>query len=112
MPLLQITTNQPGGNDEERLDRLSREVADLLGKPEQYVMINLAHNPSMRFAGSGEPLAYAELKSLGLPEQDSPRLSERLCSLISDLFDVPVARIYIEFSSPPRHLWGWNATTF
>ncbi|MEW8510880.1 MAG: hypothetical protein AB2608_08600 [Candidatus Thiodiazotropha sp.] len=25
---------------------------------------------------------------------------------------IPAERVYIEFSSAERHLWGWNATTF
>ena len=25
---------------------------------------------------------------------------------------IPPERIYIEFSSPARHMWGWNSRTF
>ncbi len=112
MPLLQITTNQEKPTDRHSLEKLSQETAALLGKPEQYVMLNLIRNPLMLFAGSDEPLAYVELKSLGLPEQETPRLSEALCGLLSTHLNVPAERIYIEFSNPPRHMWGWNASTF
>ena len=112
MPLIQVTTNQAEGISETHLQRISKEIAALLGKPEQYVMVNLNHSPHMYFAGSGAPLAYVELKSLGLPEQETVHLSQALCGLLSELFAIPEPRIYIEFSSPPRHLWGWNSSTF
>ncbi len=114
MPLIQLTTNRPL-DDTDRdafLAMLSTTVAKTLGKPEQYVMVNLTINRNMLFAGSAEPLAYVELKSLGLPEEDTKRFSAQLSDIISDRLGVPAARIYIEFSSPPRHMWGWNGATF
>jgi len=91
---------------------LSTRLAELLGKPESYIMVALEDGTSMLFAGSDEPLAYLELKSLGLPEEHSAELSKGLCDLINRELEIPVERIYIEFSSPPRHLWGWNGATF
>lgn len=84
----------------------------MLGKPENYVMVILQTNPAMLFAGSDEPLAYLELKSLGLPEDKTADFSSRLCTLVSELLGVAPERTYIEFSSPARHCWGWNHSTF
>ncbi len=111
MPLLSIETNQPLDH-QETLKILSSEVADLLGKPESYVMVKYEHNPDMLFAGSNKPLAHLKLKSLGLPENSAANFSARLCALMESRFDVPADRTYIEFASPERHLWGWNSTTF
>ncbi len=114
MPLLKIQTNQ--SLDAERRARLleaaSRDLAEILGKPERYIMVILECNPDMRFAGSDEPLAYLELKSIGLPEGRTTELSQALCGLIGKHADVPAERIYIEFSDAARHLWGWNSGTF
>lgn len=114
MPLLSISTNQtvPGNQRDAVLKRTSSLVAEMLGKPESYVMVMLNDNASMLFAGSDEPLACLELKSLGLPEGDTGRLSEQLCDLMNSELGVPVDRVYIEFSSPERHMWGWNQGTF
>ncbi len=113
MPLLSIETNQkPLDPPDAFLQTASLAVANLLGKPEQYVMVRLRHNATMRFAGSDEPTALLELKSLALPEQHTARFSQALCELIEKELKVPASRIYIEFSNPERHMWGWNGGTF
>ena len=114
MPLIAIDTNVslPDAGRLELLRTISGTVAETLGKPERYVMVKLEHNPDMLFAGSDAPLAYLELKSIGLPEDRTPGLSKILCDLVSSSLDIPADRIYIEFSNAPRHLWGWNGGTF
>ncbi len=111
MPLLSIETNQaPKSSD--TLSIISKKVASMLDKPESYLMLKYEKNTNMLFAGSNEPLAHIKVKSLGLAEDQTSKYSSELCQLIQDHFDVPVDRVYIEFSNPPRHLWGWNSTTF
>lgn len=114
MPLLKIQTNK--AIDEGTAKTLTRDasasVAELLGKPERYVMVSLEHNTHMLFGGSDEPLAYLELKSIGLPESRTGELSSQLCHLLSTSLGVPADRIYIEFADAPRHMWGWNSGTF
>ena len=114
MPLLQITTNKTLSDTEQQtiVKDLSASVASMLGKPENYVMVILQTNPAMSFAGPDSPLAYLELKSLGLPEDKTADFSSALCSLVNEHLSVPQDRTYIEFSSPPRHFWGWNNSTF
>lgn len=112
MPLLTIETNVEPNDSAEVIAACSAAVAEMLGKPESYVMVALRHNPAMSFAGNTEPLAYLELKSLGLPETRTEAFSSILCQLIQEHFGIAPARSYIEFSSPPRHMWGWNSTTF
>jgi phenylpyruvate tautomerase PptA (4-oxalocrotonate tautomerase family) len=114
MPLLRITTNQPV--DDEQLKAVlkiaSATVAEMLGKPERYVMVDFVHNPHMIFSGSSATTAYLELKSIGLPEDRTGDFSKMLCQLMQQQMQIPEERIYIEFSSAERHLWGWNAATF
>jgi phenylpyruvate tautomerase PptA (4-oxalocrotonate tautomerase family) len=114
MPLLKITTNQ--SLEQERMGELlkqaSASVAAMLGKPERYVMISIEHNPRMLFAGSDEALAYLELKSIGLPDDQTKQISHALCQLMEQQLGVRAERVYIEFSAAERHLWGWNSSTF
>jgi phenylpyruvate tautomerase PptA (4-oxalocrotonate tautomerase family) len=84
----------------------------MLGKPESYVMLTLERNPDMLFAGSNDPLAYLELKSIGLPASRTREFSAQLCELVGSELDIPSDRIYIEFSDVERGLWGWNGKTF
>ena len=112
MPLLKIETNAQPATPQAVITDFSAAVASMLGKPESYVMVTLQHNPSMLFGGNDEPLAYLQLKSLGLPEDRTAEFSTTLCDLAEKHLGVTAARTYIEFSSPPRHMWGWNSTTF
>jgi len=84
----------------------------MLGKPESYVLVSYRHNPHMMFAGNREPLAYLELKSLGLPENDCALFAKKLCTLCEELLGVSTQRVYIEFKNGERHLWGWDKRTF
>jgi phenylpyruvate tautomerase PptA (4-oxalocrotonate tautomerase family) len=114
MPLLRITTNQ--SVDDEKLKALlkiaSATVAEMLGKPERYVMVDFVHNPHMIFSGTSATTAYLELKSIGLPVDRTGDFSKLLCQLMQQQMQIPEERIYIEFSSAERHLWGWNSATF
>jgi phenylpyruvate tautomerase PptA (4-oxalocrotonate tautomerase family) len=114
MPLLKIQSNQ--SLDDARANQLvsaaSKLVAEQLGKPERYVMVALEPPVPMSFAGSTDPLAYLELKSVGLPQDKTPALSAALCGLINEQMGIDPQRVYIEFADAPRAMWGWNNATF
>ncbi len=114
MPLLRIQTNRPmdASTQKSLISRASLAVADMLGKPERYVMVSIEHNPAMLFGGSDEPLAYLELKSIGLPESGTRDFSQTLATLLNEELGLPADRIYIEFADAPRAMWGWNGGTF
>lgn len=114
MPLLKIQTNQTISEPSRYnlLQQASATIAELLGKPERYVMVSLEPNPHMLFAGTAEPLAYLELKSIGLPQEHTRELSASLCRLMTEHLGIPPDRVYIEFADAPRPLWGWNSGTF
>jgi phenylpyruvate tautomerase PptA (4-oxalocrotonate tautomerase family) len=114
MPTLIIQTNVeiPSERRKVILEAISASVAEQLGKPESYVMVVLRTNPDMIFGADDSPMAYLELKSLGLPEDRTSALSKTFCGLMDKHFGIPPRRTYIEFASPPRHLFGWNSGTF
>ena len=114
MPLVSITTNSPhfAERQNDLLSSLSSTMSAMLGKSERFVMVKAEHNPAMLFGGTKAPLAYVELKSIGLPEAQVKNFSSELCRVIADELEVFPDRIYIEFTDAPRHLWGWNGGTF
>ena len=114
MPYLNIQTNADLVPEQQTklLDQASQLVAGLLDKPESYVMVALQACVAMRFGGGDAPLAYLELKSLGLPRARTAELSAALSELIEQALGIPAARVYIEFSDPDRSMWGWNGGTF
>ena len=114
MPYVNVRTNKTVSPDLKKklLSALSLRLADELGKPERYVMAEISGDANLVFAGSDEPTAYVELKSIGLSETQTQPLSSVICSLLSESLGVPSDRIYIEFINAPRKFWGWNQSTF
>ena len=114
MPFLKIQTSTELAETAARslASRASSLVASQLGKPERYVMVSVENNPAMQFAGSTDPLAYLELKSIGLPESSTGDVSRALCELVTSETGIKPERIYIEFADAARKMWGWNGSTF
>ena len=114
MPFLRIQTNHALPEQDARglASKASALVAGQLGKPERYVMVSVENNPAMQFAGTDAPLAYLELKSIGLPEDRTGELSSALCQLMTTQTGIEAERVYIEFSNAARNMWGWNNSTF
>jgi phenylpyruvate tautomerase PptA (4-oxalocrotonate tautomerase family) len=114
VPYLTIQTNRNFDSDvtEPLLRQASQTVAELLGKSENYVMVALPPAVPMLFAGSDEPAAYLELKSIGLPQDSTTACSNALCALVNKHLGIAQDRIYIEFANAERSMWGWNGKTF
>ena len=112
MPLLELTTNTSIDDCQHIAQQASKLTAEILGKPESYVMVKIQPEQALIFAGTDEPAAHVKLKSLGLAEDSTADFSEKICSFISSQLNINSARIYIEFASPERHMWGWDGKTF
>lgn len=114
MPLLKIQTNVPvaAGAGETLVIEASRSVAEMLGKPESYVMVTLEPTATMAFAGTTLPQAYLELKSIGLPQGRTAALSKTLCEIMTETLGIPADRVYIEFADAQGSMWGWSGRTF
>lgn len=114
MPYISVQTNvhlEPA-DKVELMKKISSELSLLLKKPEDYVMVGLIAGAELIFAGTDEPAAYVELKSIRLPESETEHLSEQVCQMLASELGVPAGRIYIEFIDIPGRFWGWNNSTF
>jgi phenylpyruvate tautomerase PptA (4-oxalocrotonate tautomerase family) len=114
MPYLKIQTNVKVAEKEipEILRSASKLIASKLGKPEDYVMVQLIPGQFLIFARNDDPCAFVELKSLGLSEHQGDVLSDTICGFLQESLKISPARIYIEMASHPPKLWGWNSETF
>jgi phenylpyruvate tautomerase PptA (4-oxalocrotonate tautomerase family) len=114
MPYLKIQTNQSLDESTQNalLKKASATVSAQLGKPLDYVMVAIDPPRPMMFAGSDEPTAYLELKSIGLSSANTTDFSAALCKLVAGELSIDKNRIYIEFSNSERSMWGWNGATF
>ena len=114
MPYFSIETNQtvdPASN-QDLMKKTSAFIAELLGKPESYVMIAIKPGTPLIFSGSDEPAAFVRLKSIGLPKERCTEFSEKICSYVEQELEVPPERVFIDFKVLERDLFGWNGKTF
>jgi phenylpyruvate tautomerase PptA (4-oxalocrotonate tautomerase family) len=112
MPTLSISSNVDIQDADALAVQASKLVAEMLGKPEMYVMVLVKPNCTLYFGGTNDPAALLSLHSLGLPGAQIKSYSEKLCSFINQHLKIPEDRVYINFESPERSHWGWNSTTF
>lgn len=114
MPLLHLTTNAPlsGAGQPALAAALSKAVSELIGKPEDYVMISLQPG-TLLMGGTSEPAGFADVRSIGgLSPDVNRRLSERIGELLQEHLDIPRDRVYLNFTDVARTHWGWNGSTF
>ena len=111
MPFIQINTSTKSIFDNDLLQKeVSQMVANLTGKPENYVMTMIKSNSQMTFAGSDEPCCFIKIKSIG--SLNPSLMSKSLCALISSKTNIKANRIYLEFIDVKASNWGYNNSTF
>ena len=112
MPFIQINTSSKSVVENEDLLQkdISKLVADLTGKPENYVMTLIKLDNRMTFAGSDEPCCFIQVKSIGSLNPSS--MSRSLCDLIASKTNININRVYIEFTDVKSSNWGFNGSTF
>ena len=85
-------------------------IADLTGKPENYVMTMFQKDSQMTFGGSDEPCCFIKVESIGSLKPSE--MSKSLCELIVSKTNISMNRIYINFVDVKASNWGFNGTTF
>lgn len=115
MPCLNVSTNVnlEGVDTSAILAEASKSVANIIGKPEAYVMVVLKGSVPMAFGGTQEPAAYGELVSIGGLNPDvNKKLSAGIASILESKLSVPKSRFYLKFYDSKRSDFGWNGSTF
>ncbi|BDQ33158.1 phenylpyruvate tautomerase MIF-related protein [Pseudodesulfovibrio portus] len=112
MPFIKVETNIGIDDPAAYTKALSALAADMLGKPESYVMAVLEADKNLFFGGTDAPAAYVTLDSIGLPEARTSDFSAAICAFLEDALKIPANRIYIAFGTIQRNLFGWDSGTF
>jgi phenylpyruvate tautomerase len=114
MPYLSIFTNArvADARQSELLAAASRVVASQLGKPESYVMVSMVAGQRLAFAGSEEPAAFLELRSIRFPDAKRSSLCTELTDLIAEFCGIARDRIFLVMADVDAKLWGHDGKTF
>ncbi|MBG0789211.1 MAG: hypothetical protein H0S80_01805 [Desulfovibrionaceae bacterium] len=112
MPFIKVETNVAVSDASACTRRLSALAADMLGKPESYVLAVLEPEKHLLFGGSDDPAAYVTLDSFSPPEARTGEFSAAICAFMEGELKVPGNRVYIVFGVIERHLFSWGSRTF
>ena len=113
MPYLAITTNVPlAAECESALAAVvSKILAAELKKPQSRVMVSVQPARVLRFAGSEEPAAFLDLKSIGLPN-DLGDVSLALTKTVECHIGIPANRVFIAFADISPSRWAHEGDTY
>ena len=119
MPALNITTNSLKLRDanegfNEPIRKLGDEVAKAVGKPREYVAVNVIYNQFMDFAGDSKtPLALCTFTSIGnIDLEHNTAVSAAVAAFLDAELGVPPTRHYVAFTDYPRENMGYMGATF
>jgi phenylpyruvate tautomerase PptA (4-oxalocrotonate tautomerase family) len=114
MPLLRLETSAALPEDKRKalLASLSTAVAEIIGKPGQYVMV-AASQAAMVMSGKAGDAAFVDIRSIGgLNDDVNRKLSQQVCKLVNDSLGISPDRVYLNFTDVEDSNWGWNGSTF
>ena len=111
MPYLNIKTNQVI-ESKNVISEISSFISQLLNKPERVMMVSLATNISMIFAGQSAPTAFVQIKSIGLTAEQSKEIAPKMNTFLGSVLNVPEDRIYIDMQNIDRKMFAFNGNTF
>lgn len=114
MPLLKLETTSVLSEEKRAalLASLSKTVAGIIGKPEQYVMVT-AGQAAILMSGQADEAAFVDIRSIGgLTGEVNRKLSKQICQLLDDSLGITPDRVYLNFAEVAAHDWGWNGSTF
>ena len=114
MPLLKLETTVPLPEEKGKplVAALSKAVAGMIGKPEQYVMITVGQS-AMLMSGKAGDAAFVDIRSIGgLNGETNRKLSQQVCKLLKESLGIAPDRVYLNFTDVEAGNWGWNGSTF
>ena len=114
MPLLKLETTVSLAEEKGKplLAALSKAVAAVTGKPEQYVMVTVSHS-AILMSGKAGDAAFVDVRGIGgLKGETNRQLSQQICKLLKDSLGIAPDRVYLNFTKVEAGNWGWNGSTF
>ncbi|XP_077434900.1 macrophage migration inhibitory factor [Vanacampus margaritifer] len=114
MPMFVVNTNVAKGSvPTALLTEATEELAKAMGKPAQYIAVQINPDQMMMFGAKGDPCALCSLHSIGkIGASQNKQYSKLLCGLLNKHLGVSPDRIYINFVDMEASNVAWNNSTF
>ncbi|CAF1602163.1 unnamed protein product [Rotaria sp. Silwood1] len=84
----------------------------LLPEDVRYVIVHVSGGQKLLFAGTNDPAALMELTSIGLPTNQTAKISKEIMSLFEEKLNISADRMYLKFTNVTGNMMGWNKGTF
>ncbi|KAJ3684094.1 hypothetical protein LUZ61_013258 [Rhynchospora tenuis] len=100
MPCLNLSTNVnlDGVDTSAILAEATRVVADVIDKPQNYVMVVLKGSVPICFGGTEQPAAYGELVSIGgIDPVTNKKICAGIATILSKKLSIPKSRFFLLF---------------
>jgi phenylpyruvate tautomerase PptA (4-oxalocrotonate tautomerase family) len=113
MPFINVkTTEVIDEARQEVMDAELRRIAkECLGKGENWVMTAYEPQATLSFQGSGEAVAYVEVKCYGEPSASgADRMTGQVCAMLEQTLHISPNRVYVSYFG--TNIWGWNGGNF
>ena len=111
MPYIKTSTNV--NIDEIKLSNIKSKMGEalrLMGKTEDWLMLEFNDNAKMFFKGNGNnPIAFLDVKVLG-SVNNSDAMTQELTNIISNELSIAPNNIYISYQGYSD--WGYNGSNF
>lgn len=87
------------------------KAIELIGKSENWLMIEFRDNCHLYFKGNDAPSAIVEIELLGKASDSAyDKLTQKLTEIVEKELDIPKDRIYVKYSEFEH--WGYSGFNF
>ena len=110
MPYIRTSTNVK--IDDNKLNIIKSKYGEairVMGKSEDWLMLEFSDTSSMFFKGNNIPIAFIDVKVLG-SVNGSNEMTKELTSIISSELGIEPNNIYIAYQGYSN--WGYNGSNF
>ena len=113
MPFIHTRVNRPISQEAEKA--MAKQLGDavsLLGKSENWLMLQFEDNCRMYFKGDcSKPLAFVGVKLYGKADKAAyQRFTTEATRILGEILSVPADGVYVEYEETEH--WGWQGENF
>lgn len=97
---------------QELKSRLGKAIANIPGKSENWLMIDLADEQDMYFRGDkSQPAAFVGVNIYGDADRNAfEKMTGEVTKIYGEVLGIAPDHMYIKYSA--SHDWGWNGSNF
>lgn len=113
MPYINTITNVRISNDNEKsIKSQFGDAIKILGKSENWLMLNFMDNQRMYFQGdNSKPMAMIEVKLFGKASNSTyNNMTDTITDIVSKELNIASNQIYVKYEEISN--WGWNGSNF